>query len=163
MTEFRRITEVEVVQEVNVEDTVLIEQSGAAKRAPKEALIPTTVPVIQSATVGQTVVVKAVDEDGKPTEWEAADVSGGGASPVWTITYASDGTLTTDKTYAELNEIITNRKPIIAVAYDLAKEDQPKCYPATQVFKSSSGNITALTSSLGSFIMSDGYGLTHMA
>ena len=36
--------------------------------------LPTTVPVIQSATVGQTVVVKAVDESGKPTEWEAVDV-----------------------------------------------------------------------------------------
>lgn len=36
-----------------------------------------TVPVIQTATVGQTIVVKAVDEDGKPTEWEAADMGGG--------------------------------------------------------------------------------------
>ena len=27
------------------------------------------------AKVGQTVVVKAVDESGKPTEWEAVDVS----------------------------------------------------------------------------------------
>ncbi len=44
--------------------------------------IPSTVPVIQSATVGQTVVVKAVDADGKPTEWEAADMSvGGGGTP----------------------------------------------------------------------------------
>jgi hypothetical protein len=34
----------------------------------------------ESAQVGQTIVVKAVDEDGKPTEWEAADLpSGGGA------------------------------------------------------------------------------------
>ena len=35
--------------------------------------LPTTVPVIQSASVGQTVVVKAVDENGKPTEWEAVE------------------------------------------------------------------------------------------
>lgn len=39
--------------------------------------LPTTVPVIQSASVGQTIVVKAVDEDGKPTEWEG--------SPKWLI------------------------------------------------------------------------------
>ena len=31
------------------------------------------VPVPATASVGQTVVVKAVDADGKPTEWEAAD------------------------------------------------------------------------------------------
>lgn len=41
-----------------------------------ENYLPTTIPVIQSAQVGQTVVVKAVDENGKPTEWEAVDVFG---------------------------------------------------------------------------------------
>ena len=40
--------------------------------------LPTTVPVVQTAQVGQTVVVKAVDADGKPTEWEAVDMSAGG-------------------------------------------------------------------------------------
>lgn len=35
-----------------------------------------------TAEVGQTIVVKAVDENGKPTEWEAADMaSGGGGEP----------------------------------------------------------------------------------
>lgn len=29
----------------------------------------------QTATVGQTIVVKSVDSDGKPTEWEAVDLS----------------------------------------------------------------------------------------
>lgn len=36
--------------------------------------IPTTVPVIQTATPGQTIVVKSVDSDGKPTEWEVTDL-----------------------------------------------------------------------------------------
>lgn len=31
------------------------------------------IPVPSTAEVGQTIVVKAVDENGKPTEWEAAD------------------------------------------------------------------------------------------
>ena len=39
-----------------------------------EQYLPSTVPVIQTAEVGQTVVVKAVDENGKPTEWEAAEL-----------------------------------------------------------------------------------------
>lgn len=35
---------------------------------------------LTAATVGQTIKVKAVDADGKPTEWEAVDApSGGGA------------------------------------------------------------------------------------
>jgi hypothetical protein len=33
-----------------------------------------------TAEVGQTIVVKAVDENGKPTEWEATDFPAGGSS-----------------------------------------------------------------------------------
>jgi hypothetical protein len=36
--------------------------------------IPESIPVPETAEVGQTIVVKAVDENGKPTEWEGADV-----------------------------------------------------------------------------------------
>ena len=32
---------------------------------------------LTAATVGQTIKVKAVDADGKPTAWEAVDVAGG--------------------------------------------------------------------------------------
>lgn len=39
-----------------------------------EEFIPSTVPVIGSASVGQTLVVKAVDGNGKPTEWETTGV-----------------------------------------------------------------------------------------
>lgn len=31
------------------------------------------VPVPESATIGQTIVVKSVDGNGKPTAWEAVD------------------------------------------------------------------------------------------
>lgn len=34
---------------------------------------------LTSASVGQIIKVKAVDESGKPTEWEAAEMAGGGA------------------------------------------------------------------------------------
>ena len=33
-----------------------------------------------TATIGQTIVVKAIDEKGVPTEWEAADLGGGGGT-----------------------------------------------------------------------------------
>ena len=41
----------------------------------KDVFIPSTVPVIQSAQVGQTIVVKSVDENGKPIEWETMDIN----------------------------------------------------------------------------------------
>ena len=43
-----------------------------------EEYIPTTVPVVPTAAVGQTIAVKSVDENDKPTEWETIDP--------WTIT-----------------------------------------------------------------------------
>ena len=55
-------------------------QFGKINLAQLSEEIGASVPVIQTATVGQTVVVKAVDENGKPTEWEAADMGGGDVS-----------------------------------------------------------------------------------
>ena len=40
---------------------------------------------IDTAEVGQTIVVKAVDENGKPTEWEAADLPSGGGGAEWKL------------------------------------------------------------------------------
>ena len=52
---------------------------------------------LTSASVGQTIKVKAIDASGKPTAWEAADMpsGGGGAyyrswSKVWTLVVAED-------------------------------------------------------------------------
>lgn len=42
--------------------------------------IPNGVPYVQTAAVGQTIVVSAVDVNGKPTKWKAVDVLGGGGS-----------------------------------------------------------------------------------
>lgn len=42
--------------------------------------IGTGTPLVASAAVGQTVVVKAVDENGVPTAWEAADLESGGGT-----------------------------------------------------------------------------------
>ena len=38
---------------------------------------------VTGATVGQTIKVKSVDADRKPTAWEAVDMAGGGATPDW--------------------------------------------------------------------------------
>lgn len=60
------------------------------------------IPAPETAAVGQTVAVKAVDETGKPTQWEAVDMASGGGQ--WklinTITTTEDAlrkvTCTTD-------------------------------------------------------------------
>ena len=70
--------------------------------APLEVKIPSGggaagdyIQIPASAKVGQTIVVKAVDDGGKPTEWEAADVGG------WDL--IADITLTEDGGGASLN------------------------------------------------------------
>lgn len=55
---------------------------------------------LTSAAVGQTVKIKAIDESGKPTEWEAADMpsggSGGGKQLLYRHNISQDTVLTTD-------------------------------------------------------------------
>lgn len=60
------------------------------------------IPVLSEATVaeiGQTIVVKSVDENGKPTEWESADLpSGGGWRKIVEMTIDEDtGNIEFDK------------------------------------------------------------------
>lgn len=65
------------------------------------------------AKVGQTIVVKAVDADGRPTEWEAADMSGGGLAEVVLETEITDNTKLSDADCAALTEAAAQKKPII--------------------------------------------------
>lgn len=65
---------------------------------------------ITGATAGQVPVVKTVDASGVPTEWEAGD-----SKPfVVTVTYGGNGTLTADKTHAEIVEAYTKGAQINA-------------------------------------------------
>lgn len=56
----------------------------------KDEVIPTPT----TANVGQTIVVKEIDENGKPTKWEAVDVGGGATEEKWEL--ISSGELTED-------------------------------------------------------------------
>lgn len=51
---------------------------------PADAEIPILPAFPETASIGQTIVVKAVDENGKPTEWEAADFPSG-VSSEWNL------------------------------------------------------------------------------
>lgn len=72
MAEFKKLSAVEAVASVSDTASVLIEEDGVIKRAPKGEV--GGVKVASTAEVGQTIVVKAVDEAGNPTEWECADL-----------------------------------------------------------------------------------------
>ena len=72
---------------------------------------------VSGASVGQIVKIKSVDNSGKPTAWEAIDMP----AEAFTInlTMAGDGSITADKTFAE-----------IKAAYDSGKMATAKCFGA---------------------------------
>ena len=85
------------------------------------------------ATVGQVPTVKTIDAQGRPVEWEPANLGGG--SDVFIITVGAttdngDGTysFTPDKTYEEVNTAILNGKQCyvkyIEVYYPLVRVQQ---------------------------------------
>lgn len=91
----------------------------------EDGYLPDNIPKIQSATVGQTIVVKEVDENGKPTEWEAADVASSGAPIInGTVYFGSDTEKTIDKTYDEIMSMINaNVFPVIKATITDNRED----------------------------------------
>lgn len=68
-------TENKISEQSTSLDTVLTALEGKAAGSGDISL------GLTSATVGQTIKVKTVDTDGRPTSWEAADMSGSGE--VW--------------------------------------------------------------------------------
>ena len=59
-------------------DTVLTALEGKAAGGGSDISLGIT-----SAAVGQTIKVKTVDTDGRPTSWEAADMASGSSGEVW--------------------------------------------------------------------------------
>lgn len=57
------------------------------------------IPVPTTAEVGQTVVVKAVDENGKPTEWESMNMPSSGGSLIVTMVDATHASHTSTEIY----------------------------------------------------------------
>lgn len=124
MAEFKKLSAVEAVNTVSDTASVLIEEDGVIKRAPKGEV--GGVKVASTAEVGQTIVVKAVDEAGNPTEWECADLE---KKPdmVITITQESYFSITTPTadtvTISEgsvqtvLDAITEGRSPIVKIRF----------------------------------------------
>lgn len=80
-----------------------------------EAATPGTDYALQSlgmsgATVGQVPTVKTIDAQGRPVEWEPANL-GGSDVFIISIVFGSGGTsVTTDRTYEEVNSAILSNK-----------------------------------------------------
>lgn len=70
--EFKKLGTVEAVETATDKATVLIEENGVIKRVLKDEV--GGVKVSSTASVGQTIVVKSVDEVGKPIEWETVSL-----------------------------------------------------------------------------------------
>lgn len=64
------------------------------------------------ATVGQVPVVKTVDENGAPTEWEAGELPSGAYTV--NLTMGVDGSITADKTFAEIKAASDDGKVVNA-------------------------------------------------
>ena len=81
---------------------------------------------VTGATVGQTVNVKTVDADGKPTAWEAVDMAAGGGAEVY---------------YAELDGVY----PSYTLSADTPLADIAKAYAANKsiVCRCDAGGMTA--------------------
>lgn len=69
---------------------------------------------LTGATVGQTVKIKAVDENGIPTEWEAADAASGGDSAEIDISREPDLILEVSESVVSLSISEINGQPINA-------------------------------------------------
>lgn len=67
---------------------------------------------LTGATVGQTVKIKSVDVDGKPAEWEAVELPSG--AYIVNLTMGDDGSITADKTFAEIKAASDDGKVVNA-------------------------------------------------
>lgn len=75
-----------------------ISQALASVKAQFADIIQDIIPIPQTASVGQVLAVKAVDENGKPTEWEVVDPmvvssSTSGSTKKFKLTVDDSGTI----------------------------------------------------------------------
>lgn len=80
-----------------------------------EQLRRDTIPVPAIASPGQTIVVKSVDENGKPTAWEAADIG----DLIVAIRNLGTDSASCDKTSIEIAEAAKKGIPVIGHIIEL--------------------------------------------
>lgn len=124
--EFKKLSAVEAVASVSDTASVLIEEDGVIKRAPKGEV--GGVKVASTAEVGQTIVVKAVDEAGNPTEWECADLEKKPDMVITTCTETQDPTITADNftitegTVLAVGQAIMAGRPVVVIIRNISND-----------------------------------------
>lgn len=98
----------------------------------------------QTAQVGEVLTVEEVDEDGKPTKWKAAKVSG---TFVCTFNDGEDGWITCDKTVEEIITANNDGKDVIGHYYD-------EIYRLSTPFETGGGYGNPIFSNLGVGVLS---------
>lgn len=98
----------------SVIDTTLSKSGQAADAKAAGDAIKKKIDAPQVAQVGEVLTVEKVDEDGKPTKWETAKVSG---TFVCTFNDGEDGWITCDKTVEEIITANNDGKDVIGHYY----------------------------------------------
>ena len=140
---------------------------AASKDSTDEAILKlqdyissSTIPKIQNAEVGQTIVVKAVDESGKPTEWETIDrlvyeeEQAVDVVPEQTVTFSDGSASLTDfkDPCYELNLVSDPGGPLAAILVindEVIEGELNYYFVATGTFGGYSVNLGAGTIALG--------------
>lgn len=161
------------------ETTVISSGGGIVRKSYEVDISPSTIATTEhimpasdtslgltSAAVGQTIKVKTVDADGKPTAWEAVDMASGGSGETWelintSVVPAETHKLTITQDLAGKPFAYYELKYVIQVAVPSDKQDATiwfSCQPKTA--KNASVRINGATtnqvivgyaSSLGGF------------
>lgn len=100
-----------------------------------------------NAEVGQTIVVKSVDENGKPTEWEAVDVPSGGGEEAWdyekTIVIEEEVASITIDTFDDGTPLALKKVEVILVGSNATSANQ-NIMIVSDVVNASNGGAVAL-------------------
>lgn len=124
---FRRedVADIETAYTIFTSKLIINNYTGFPTSVPFDTeYLPSTVPVINNAEVGQIIAVKAVDENGMPTEWETVEIgsgggsAGGGSAGMEMIIFTKNndtGELTCNKTFDECWELMTSGYEYIAM------------------------------------------------
>lgn len=134
------------------ETTVISSGGGIVRKSYEVDISPSTIATTEhimpasdtslgltSAAVGQTIKVKTVDADGKPTAWEAVDMASGGSGETWelintSVVPAETSKLTITQDLAGKPFAYYELKYVIQVAVPSDKQDATiwfSCQPKT--------------------------------
>jgi hypothetical protein len=117
--EYNRLADVTMIESLNDDASVLVENGGEVARIKAKKMVPPAASKVSElendagyiaapavAAVGQVIVVKEVDENGRPVAWEAVDAGSGGDVMGVLFTFNTDSggytEITCNKTYAEI-------------------------------------------------------------